>query len=100
MNDYVCVSLNVDRGSRPSCLLEFIKWMNSYAEQVPPEFRNETSIDLCGGHEEGHYIEIWYRRPKTDADFAEERAKKVAREEKRKVDELSLLAELKAKYER
>ena len=86
----------------PEGLVDAIEWLRHFLEEVPAEFRDsaEIRIDSEGGWEDSHYanIEIYYRRPPTEAEkrkrLSDERDRKAALER----DERETLAALKAKY--
>lgn len=96
----VVYDINVDDGSPPYDLGEYIAWLQAKMDSIPPEFRDAAEVDIYAG-EFGSNLgyQIRYYRPKTQADRDQEAAKKAAWEVVKRVRELEQLAALKAKYE-
>ena len=80
----------------------FVAWFQERIERIPAEYRATATIEL--GTQSGYYgdssvsIEITYRRPETDEQFAARLAHDEAQNRSRTEQERATLAALLAKY--
>ena len=84
-------------------LVGAIEWLNGLLAQVPAEYRDSVKFDLYpGGYEDGATLEIWYERPMTAEEIAEEDERNRASMERfkaqREADERAQFERLRAKF--
>lgn len=97
-----------DPGFPPSPLAEFQAWFEGILDEIPEEYRSTATIEFSstGSYYDSHYgsVEVTYRRPETDEEWAERKRDVLARLEQYRVQqehrERAALAALKAKYEK
>jgi len=81
-------------------LVGAIAALNELATKVPAERLGSVQFqfDDCGYGESSMYLKIWYERPKTVEELAEEQKLAVDRADYLRSEELRTLARLKEKY--
>ena len=84
-------------------LVGAIEWLNGLLAQVPAEYRDAVKFDLYpGGYEDSATLEIWYERPMTAEEIAEEAERDRASIERfktqREADERAQFDRLRAKF--
>lgn len=86
----------------PENLVVAIEWMQSYLEQIPPEFRGSGKIEIKTDDSYGAataHMTISYVRPETGEEERERLAREVRDTMSVEARERAELARLKAKYE-
>lgn len=78
---------------------ELVEWATQVRGLVPPEHRAEGMVSLLGSREDYPAVDLYYLRPETPEDVAND--EKLARQRARQHEknEREQLARLKAKYE-
>lgn len=84
-------------------LVGAIEWLNGLLAEVPAEYRDSVKFDLDpGGYEDSATLEIWYERPMTAEEIAEEDERNRASMERfkaqREADERAQFERLRAKF--
>ena len=85
----------------PNDAAGFLAWVQAKIDDVPQEHRNTLRIELDStSRYDSAYatIEFSYERPETDEEEAEREGRFAAQQERRRAEELRILAELQAKY--
>ena len=83
--------------SWPTNALEFLEWFSEKVSSVPEEYRTTATIRITSDYDIVEMI-LEYTRSETDAEEAFRTTLEVRNADRKREQELRMLAELKAKY--
>ena len=94
----------IQRGSLDTCnLLDFRDWLNEKINDIPDQYKEDATITLdtdCFYDSYTATLEIYYDREETDEEKAADERDRQLRIEDMKRNEIKILEQLKAKYEK